>query len=42
MPLRQAAAILLSVTYNLHSGVYGVRGGRSLIRDPWINLEVVG
>ena len=24
----QAAFILLSVTYNLHSAVYGVRGGR--------------
>ena len=34
--LSQAACILLSVTYNLHSGVYGVRGGRGLIRDPLI------
>lgn len=30
----QAAFILLSVTYNLHSAVYGVRGGRGLIREP--------
>ena len=35
----QAAFILVSVTYNLHQQVYGVRGGRGLIRDtcihPW-------
>ena len=29
----EAAFILLSVTYNLHSAVYEVRGGRGLIRD---------
>ena len=26
--------ILLSVTFNMHAGVYNVRGGRGLIRDP--------
>ena len=33
----QAALILLSVTFNLHSGVYDVRGGRKIIRDPYLN-----
>ncbi|CAL1153253.1 unnamed protein product [Cladocopium goreaui] len=29
----EAAMILLSVTFNMHAGVYNVRGGRGLIRD---------
>lgn len=34
----EAAFILLSVTYNLHSSVYNVRGGRGLIRD-WARTQ---
>ena len=35
----QAAFILLSVTYNLHSGVYNVRGGRGLIKDSCVGFQ---
>ena len=34
-PTRQAAFVQLTSTFNLHSQVYGVRGGRGLIKVSW-------